>query len=141
MSKRIVRRGLLGGAAAALAAFGGVTAWGVGRGLIRCLDLPDERDAGLNRDSRLAAVGESYLRANPHEAQLESLLPALCLAAPGLEAALAKGTAAEIHERVDAACQGEFERDDTVLCDGWLLARSEARFCAAVALATTGNHG
>ncbi|MEL6767668.1 MAG: hypothetical protein AAFP17_10850 [Pseudomonadota bacterium] len=139
MGNRIVRRGLLGGAAVALAAFGGVTAWGVGRGLIQCLDQSDERGVGLNRDARLAAVGESYLRANPDEAHLKSLLPALCLAAPGLEAALEHGTPEEIHGRVEAACRVESERDDTILCDGWLLARSEARFCAAVALATAGD--
>ncbi len=35
---------------------------------------------------------------------------------------------------LDRESQDEFERGETVIVDGWVLAKSEARFCAALAL-------
>ena len=39
---------------------------------------------------------------------------------------------------VDRQAREEFARSETVSCDGWVLAKSEARLCAAIARRATG---
>jgi hypothetical protein len=73
------------------------------------------------------AIGRRYLDRYP-----DDTLPATL--ARGLRTAGASDPAAA-RLALRARVRGDFERGDTVLLDGWVLARSECQACAAVALA------
>jgi len=91
-----------------------------------------EAGAGLalafkHRQSAIA-IGRRYLSRYPDDA-----LPGLL--ARGLQPA-DRGDPAAARAALRARVREDFERGDTVLLDGWVLARSECRACAALALAT-----
>ncbi len=69
------------------------------------------------------AVGAAYLRLRPDEADMATLLAALGAHDSDPVAAAARGTAPD------------FAAGRTVVLDGWVLADSEARAAAVVALA------
>jgi hypothetical protein len=79
-----------------------------------------------HRDSAIV-VGRRYLNRYPDDA-----LPAVL--ARGLRRAGA-GDQESARAALRAQVREDFERGDTVLLDGWVLARSECRACAALALA------
>ena len=88
-------------------------------------------DAGLalafkHKDSAIA-IGRRYLSRYPDDAR-----PAVL--AQGLRPAGA-GDAVAARLALRARVRDDFERGDTVRLDGWVLARSECRACAALALA------
>jgi hypothetical protein len=70
-------------------------------------------------------VGRHYLAHNPSEAGLVQLTEGL------LSEDALKGADALV-ERIGALRVRDFENDDTVCVDGWILARVEARVCALV---------
>lgn len=125
------RRVLVGGgiAAAALLAY----AAAIGRGAAKACG-PDAEQAALDIAAlhSLIRIGEAYLQADADSAEIAALreewLETVNANAPG---------ASRIERRIavlDRKAVEEFERGETVLCDGWLIARCEARFCAMLAI-------
>ena len=87
-------------------------------------------DAGLglvfkHRQSAIA-IGRHYLSRYPDDALMQAFAQDLRRAGGGDPAAARLALRARVRE--------DFERGDTVLLDGWILARSECRACAALAL-------
>ena len=70
-------------------------------------------------------VGRHYLALNPEEATLVRL-------AEGLLTAESLQDGESFAETINALRIRDFENDDTVCVDGWILARIEARVCALV---------
>ena len=78
------------------------------------------------RDPEAArALGIRYLRQHPEERSLAFLHAATLASA---------GEGARSVEALRARCREDFQRGDTVLIDRWVLARTECRLCALVAL-------
>ena len=80
---------------------------------------------GVARWLGLAAIplGQLYLRSHKTEADLDVLADLL------LERL--QGTARnDLRRALALAVQEDFERDDVVYLDGWLLSRTEVRLCA-----------
>ncbi len=73
------------------------------------------------------AIGRRYLSRYPDDTRPVALAQDLHRVGTGDPAA----ARLELRARV----RDDFERGDTVLLDGWVLARSECRACAALALA------
>jgi hypothetical protein len=92
--------------------------------------IPTASSGGTNTDSTggIAAIGEAYLAITPAESDDVSLRAALGIAddAVGDPNAQLDALADQIHE--------EFLAGDTVRLGGWLLALTEARLAALVAL-------
>jgi hypothetical protein len=80
-----------------------------------------------HRDSAVA-IGRRYLDRYPDDTQPVVL-------ASGLQR-VGTGDPAVARAALRTQVQQDFARSDTVLLDGWVLARSECRACAALALAT-----
>jgi hypothetical protein len=81
---------------------------------------------GLWRNRNAArAIGRRYLAERPHEADATHLARHLFGDGGAVPVSLA-----DIRQAVVAARNRDFAQGDTVLVDGWLLARSEARLCA-----------
>jgi hypothetical protein len=78
-------------------------------------------------------VGRRYLAIAPSEANVGSLLEHLGLAASPSD----DGDEHRTHTRFAERRRREFANGDTVVIDGWILARSEARLCALIALGAT----
>jgi hypothetical protein len=74
-----------------------------------------------------AALGRAYLRRHPEEASAAGLALALERRLPG-------GMPPE--RALRRACAEDFAAGDTLRLDGWVLARSECRLCALLALAS-----
>ena len=72
-------------------------------------------------------IGRRYLSRYPDEGPPEALAADLLRASGGGPAAARTDLRARVRQ--------DFARGDTVLLDGWVLARSECHACAAVALA------
>jgi hypothetical protein len=93
--------------------------------------LPEDSIAGLFSDSEAArAVGLRYLAYFPAEADREWLwrmLSANLKYHPSADPDSLGGA-------LGNQCRQEFMAGSTVLVDGWILARSEARVCALLAL-------
>ena len=88
-------------------------------------------DAGLalvfrHRQSAIA-IGRRYLSRYPGDVLPQALARGLQRAGTGDRVAARLALRARVRE--------DFERGDTVMLDGWVLARSECRACAALALA------
>lgn len=77
------------------------------------------------------AIGHLYLAQEPAERNASDLLRQL----PEIAAQAGPGTPAGIRTALAARRQADFVGGDTVLLDGWIIARSEARLCALAALA------
>ncbi len=91
-------------------------------------------DAGLglvfkHRQSALA-IGRRYLSRYPDDAGAQAFARDLRRAGAGDPTAARLALRARVRE--------DFERGDTVLLDGWVLARGECQACAALALAASG---
>jgi hypothetical protein len=78
-------------------------------------------------DPGVIAVGTRYVQTHPDDADLTALLDSF----PEVDG-----------DPLDAAAtlsREEFRRGDTVVVDGWVLARSEARAAAVIALSCAGD--
>lgn len=90
---------------------------------------PTSRPPASTPVEAVSLVGAAYRRDHPDEddaGTLRSLLPTLT-------ATTAAGLLEEL-ELLSPQVTAEFEADDTVLLDGWILARAEARGAALVSL-------
>jgi hypothetical protein len=90
----------------------------------------------IARRASAARLGLAYLEGAPDEADAGLLARELAgrLAADGRALDLLDAPDEAIAERVAARCRADFAEDDTVRVGGWVLARTEARLCALVAL-------
>jgi hypothetical protein len=104
-------------------ALGGALASGGGASTVAASGA--ELAARLRDPSAARALGIRYLRRHPEERDL-AFLHAATLAGDGEGA---RGV-----ERLRARCRDDFRRGDTLLIDRWVLARTECRLCALVAL-------
>jgi hypothetical protein len=77
--------------------------------------------AGLRDPGAARALGLRYLSLHPEERDVAFLHAATLAGARGVEA-------------LRARCREDFRRGDTLLIERWLLARTECRLCALVAL-------
>ncbi|MHA1563675.1 MAG: hypothetical protein ACTSX7_00060 [Alphaproteobacteria bacterium] len=78
--------------------------------------------------SAARAVGRRYLALYPEERDVATLQEALFSGQARIG-----GTA--LRQHVATLCRRDFAAGDTVIVDGWILARSEARACALSAMA------
>jgi hypothetical protein len=78
-------------------------------------------------------IGERYLATAPEERSASRLAAALFGSMPPKTRADA-GALSRLRQAVDARRRHDFACGDTVILDGWLLARTEARLCALAAL-------
>lgn len=80
---------------------------------------------GVARWLGLAAIplGQLYLRSHKTEADLDVLADLLLERLQGT-------TGNDLRRTLALAVQEDFERDDVVYLDGWLLSRTEVRLCA-----------
>lgn len=89
-------------------------------------------DALDHRDSALA-IGREVLAQQP-ELTADALVAELARAVALTPERLTGMDRGLLRSRLDAARSAEFGRADTVRVQGWVLAASEARLCALVAL-------
>ncbi|MBL8537174.1 MAG: hypothetical protein JNM59_07190 [Hyphomonadaceae bacterium] len=122
------RKLILSGAAGAglgVAAYGAIVAAGA---VPAC---PTEDPLAQPADAALLRIGARYLATAAGAAEKQRLSAlAECLLAHGpvtLNAATAS---------LSAAAPEDFAKGEVVLCDGWVLARNEARACALLTLAS-----
>lgn len=78
------------------------------------------------------AVGERYLALHPEEREPEKLADAIYGASP-LSRDWKPGGAA-VHKHLEEKIKKDFKQGHTVRLDGWILASTEGRLCALVAL-------
>jgi hypothetical protein len=80
--------------------------------------------------------GGSYLQTQPSEASVDLLLRRLPMPGRTADAAEAAAIAdpSAVLARIGTAVTDDFARGDTVVIDGWVVGRSEARFAALLAL-------
>lgn len=81
--------------------------------------------AALTR-SDLEAIGSAYRRLTPAEQTVDALRDALATSRRGLPWSARPPLEQQVAD--------EFAAGDTVLAEGWVLARTEARLCALVSL-------
>ncbi len=81
---------------------------------------------GFEHRKSAIAIGRRYLARYPDDALPAALAQDLRRAGAGDPAAARRALGARVRD--------DFERGDTVALDGWILARSECRACAALAL-------
>ena len=127
------RRGtlIIGGAAAVGAAAYGVAGMiGVAR---RCSEFAATSAAAAQSAKR---IGLAYLRIHPEEASEADLLAAMAGRPALLRAFGAAPDTAAVFRIMDDVVRADFAAGEIVKCDGWILAKSEARACALFALRT-----
>ena len=120
------RRIFIGGAAGAVAASFYLAA--VARGALKACNY-DDVDAVLSSDLQsLIRIGNSYLNEHTENGELDTL-------DDEVDARLAEivHTVQRRLLAINSQVRDEFARCETVICDGWVLAKSEARLCAMIA--------
>ena len=124
------RRLFVGGAAVVAIASFYIAA--VGRGALKACSYEDV-EASLPSDLQsLIRIGNSYLNENGKDGELD-ILDEVFLD----ETETGSGNIVYAVQRrllaIDRQVRDEFARYETVICDGWVLAKSEARLCAMIA--------
>lgn len=119
---RMRRRTLLGGILTILASAPVWMSGGAGRG--------PHGNVGQLWPSRLSTekVGRLYLEQAPHERDAGFLTQAV------FGDRLPSGSGEDVRRLVASRARQDFRQDDAVVIDGWIMARSEARFCALALL-------
>ncbi len=77
----------------------------------------------------LLAVGQAYLASVPDEADADALLQSVFG-----ELSFEEKRQGSFLDSCQQRFRSDFENGDTVIADGWLISRSEARFCALIHL-------
>lgn len=124
------RRFFIGGAAVVAVASFYIAA--VGRGAVKACSYEND-DAGLPSDLRsLIRIGNSYLNEHTKNGELDTLEEVFLD-----ETETRSANIVDVIQRrllaIDRQVRDDFERCETVICDGWVLAKSEARLCAMIA--------
>jgi hypothetical protein len=124
------RRFFVGGTAVVAVASFYIAA--VARGALKACNYEDV-DAGLQSDLQsLIRIGNSYLDEHTKSGELDALDEVLLDETETRSANIVYAVRRRLLA-MDRQVRDEFARCETVTCDGWLLARSEARLCAVIA--------
>jgi hypothetical protein len=124
------RRFFVGGAAVVAVASFYIAA--VGRGALKACDYEDV-EAGLPSDLQsLIRIGNSYLNEHTKNGELDSRDEVLLDETETRSANIVYAVQRRLLA-IDRQVRDEFARCETVICDGWVLAKSEARLCAMIA--------
>lgn len=124
------RRLFVGGATVAAAA--SLYAAALGRGALRACDYEDF-EAGLPSDFQsLIRIGNSYLNEYAKNVELDTSSELFPAGTESRSAAIASTVQRRLLA-IDRQVRDEFARSETVICDGWVLAKSEAQLCAVIA--------
>jgi hypothetical protein len=124
------RRFFVGGAAVVAVASSYMAA--VGRGALKACNYEDV-EAGLPSDLRsLIRIGNSYLNEHTKNGELNSLDEVLLDETDTKSANIVYAVQRRLLA-MDRQIRDEFARCETVVCNGWVLAKSEARLCATIA--------
>jgi hypothetical protein len=93
--------------------------------------------AALAHGDAAARVGRAALASGHVERDVSGLLAGLAASVPDLDAVLRDGTDDDVRAALDVARRREFAArgGDVIRIDGWVVARTEARACALIALA------
>ena len=139
-SRRVSRRTLLRGGI--LLAIGGAVSAVAGSvsGLLpfgRPVTAGARLAAVLAHSDAATRVGRAALASGHIERDVVALLAGLVASVPDLDAALRNGSDDDVRAALDVARRREFAAHgvDVIRVDGWVVARSEARACALIALA------
>jgi hypothetical protein len=125
------RRLFVGGAAGVAVASFYLAA--VARGALKACNYEDV-DAVLSSDLQsLIRIGNSYLNEHTENGELDTLDEVLLLDETETRLANIVYTVQRRLLAINRQVPDEFARCETVICDGWVLAKSEARFCAMIA--------
>jgi hypothetical protein len=123
------RRFFVGGAAVATIASFYLAA--VARGALEACSY--EVEAGLPSELQsLIRIGNSYLNEHTQNGELETLDEALFDETETRSVNIVFAVQRRLLA-IDRQVRDEFARYETVICDGWVLAKSEARLCAILA--------
>jgi len=124
------RRLFVGGGVVAAAALLYTAA--VGRGALKACGI-EQVDVDLADLQPLIRIGNVYLDEVVESGEISTLYEELLdyrhIRSAGIASAVQRHSLA-----VDRQAQEEFRRGETVSCDGWVLAKSEARLCAMIAV-------
>ena len=93
--------------------------------------------AALAHSDAAARIGRAALASGRVERDVPGLLAGLAASVPDLDAVLRDGTDDDVRAALDLARRREFAAcgPDVIRIDGWVVARTEARACALIALA------
>jgi hypothetical protein len=124
------RRIFVGGAAVVAVASLYIAA--VARGALKTCNYEDV-DAALPSDLQsLIRIGNSYLNEHTKNGELDTLDEVLLDETETTSANIVYAVQRCLLA-IDRQVRDEFARSETVICDGWVLAKSEARLCATIA--------
>jgi hypothetical protein len=126
--RRFLLRAAIAGAALVPAVH---VAWSV-RGVLGDASLADRIVRLFRHRESARRLGRAYLADRPEEVDPARLLREL--AHLQREGGGATGRPDDLRQAVAAACTADFAQGRVVRVDGWILARTEARACALVAL-------
>lgn len=127
LSRRVVIGGMVGGAAALVAGGFGIAAL-ADQGTTDPKPAPDLAPVARSADhAALRRVGRRYLEVEPADSDPPRL--ARALEAAGIDRADTGGPSG-----LRAAAIRDYRSGDTVLLDGWLVSRTEARYAALLTL-------
>ena len=123
------RRFFVSGAAAATIASFYIAA--VARGALKACSYEVEADP-LSELQSLIRIGNTYLNEHTKDGELDTLDEALFEETETTSANIVFAVQRRLLA-IDGQVRDEFARCETVICDGWVLAKSEARLCAIIA--------
>ena len=127
MSRRVVIGGMVGGAAALVAGGFGIAAL-ADQETTDPKPAPDRaRAIGSANHAALQRVGRRYLEVEPDDRDPAALTRAL-------EAAGIDRDEMDVPSGLRAAAIRDYRSGNTVLLDGWLISRTEARYAALLTL-------
>lgn len=121
----------------AVAMMGTLYAAAIGRGALKACGVDEVHFVDLRP---LIRIGEAYLDEIATSEELRVLHNELPSDRPMPSADLADAIQRQFLAAQHQA-QEEFQRGETVSCDGWILARSEARLCAVAAVSVRRSKG
>jgi len=124
------RRLFVGGAVVAVAS---LYIAAVGRGALKACSYEDVGADPPSDLQSLIRIGNSYLNENRKNGELDTL-DELLLDETETRSANIVHAAQRRFLAIDRQVREEFGRCETVICDGWILAKSEARLCAMIAV-------
>jgi len=129
------RRFFVGGAAVAAVASFYFAA--VGRGALKACHQEDIGSAPPSDFQSLIKIGNSYLNENTRNGELDTLDELFLDESETRPAVIVRAVQRRLLA-MEHKIRDEFARYDTVICDGWVLAKSEAKLCATVAARVKG---
>jgi len=104
----------------------------VGRGALKACNHEDV-EGGLSSDLQsLIRIGNSYLNEHAKNDNLDSLDKVLLDEIETRPANFVDAVQRRL-SAIDHQIRDEFAHFETVICDGWVLAKSEARLCGMIA--------